>query len=108
MDNEGNAVREYKYEVFGNIIGEIGDTIENPFTYTSREYDDELGMMYNRARVYTPKTGRFLSEDPIRFGSSDINFYRYAFNNPIFYIDPYGEDPGERFTAKQRIRRVDL
>jgi hypothetical protein len=31
--------------------------------------------------------GRFLAEDPIRDG---LNWYAYAGNNPLFYLDPFG------------------
>ena len=34
--------------------------------------------------------GRFLSEDPIGFAGG-INFYGYVGNNPVLYVDPYGE-----------------
>jgi RHS repeat-associated protein len=58
--------------------------------YTGREQDAETGLYYYRARYYDPITGRFLSEDPIRSG---INYYTYAYNNPINYNDPTGECP---------------
>ena len=32
---------------------------------------------------YNPDTGRFLSEDPIRFNGGDANLYRYVGNNSI-------------------------
>lgn len=40
---------------------------------------------------YNPETGRFISEDPIGFGGGDENLYRYVYNNPINFVDPYGE-----------------
>jgi RHS repeat-associated protein len=89
-DSTGSVVHEYKYSVFGKIVEETGDSVENPFTYTSREMDGETGLMYYRARYYCPQTGRFLSEDPIGFTSRDMNFYRYCFNSPIKFLDPLG------------------
>jgi uncharacterized protein RhaS with RHS repeats len=44
---------------------------------------------YYRARYYDPTTGRFLSEDPIRFAGSK-NFYKYVANNPTNAIDLTG------------------
>ena len=38
-------------------------------------------------RYYDPSIGRFVSEDPIRWG---VNWYVYASSNPIRYIDPTG------------------
>jgi len=34
--------------------------------------------------------GRFLSEDPFRFFSGDVNFYGYVFESPINFKDPSG------------------
>jgi RHS repeat-associated protein len=44
---------------------------------------------YNRARYYDPATGRFFSQDPIRFAGG-INFYSYVSNNSVLRIDPSG------------------
>lgn len=45
---------------------------------------------YYRARYYDPGSGRFLTEDPLRFFTGDGNFYLYAAQNPIVLTDPYG------------------
>jgi RHS repeat-associated protein len=42
-----------------------------------------------RARYYDPTTGRFLNEDPIRYGEG-INFYYYVRNSPSTWNDPSG------------------
>ena len=47
---------------------------DNPFQYTGRE-NDSTGFYYYRARYYAPELQRFVSEDPIRFRSGDVNFY---------------------------------
>ena len=31
-----------------------------------------------------------MSEDPIGFNAGDTNHYRYVFNNPLGYSDPFG------------------
>jgi RHS repeat-associated protein len=89
-DSTGSVVHEYKYSVFGKMVEETGDSVENPFTYTSREYDKETGNYFYRARYYNPQIGKFLSEDPIGFYGEDINLFRYARNNPVNWIDPLG------------------
>jgi uncharacterized protein RhaS with RHS repeats len=43
-------------------------------------------LYYLRARYYDPESGRFLSQDPIRFP----NRYAYAQNNPVLFTDPSG------------------
>jgi len=45
--------------------------------------------MYYRARSYDSQTGRFVSEDPIRFGGG-VNWYDYAGGSPVNWIDPFG------------------
>ena len=86
----GSVVHEYKYSVFGKIVSESGDHVENPFTYTSRELDKETGNYYYRERYYNSQIGRFISEDPIAFSGGDVNLYRYCLNDPTNYYDPFG------------------
>ena len=101
---EGTVVQRYVYDSFGGITiyddngnqitADSGKYLENPFTYTGREYDPETGLYYYRARYYNPETGRFISEDPIGFGGGDLNLYRYVNNNPLNYVDPFGRAVG--------------
>jgi len=78
----------YEYDAFGNEkVSDINDT--NPFRYCGEYFDGETGLIYLRARYYDPSVGRFISEDPVRAGT---NWYIYANNNPIMFIDPMGED----------------
>ncbi|MGM0600365.1 MAG: RHS repeat-associated core domain-containing protein, partial [Candidatus Rifleibacteriota bacterium] len=46
--------------------------------------------------------GRFTSKDPIGFNGGN-NLYRYANNNPLIYVDPYGNIAGvlTYFTVKE-------
>jgi len=48
-----------------------------------------------RARYYDPTSGRFLSEDPIRF-TGGAQFYRYALNAPTNHRYPTDLKPGGR------------
>ncbi len=43
-----------------------------------------------RARWLAVGTGRWLSEDPLRFGADDFNLYRYVGNEPVARRDPSG------------------
>jgi RHS repeat-associated protein len=66
------------------------DGIPNPYTFTGREFGLDTGLYYYRARYYDPHLGRFLQEDPIGF-IGEMNLYTYVLNNPVNYIDPYGQ-----------------
>ena len=85
----GSFAQTYTFDSFGKQTASSG-SITNPFQYTARESDAETGVYYYRARYYGPQTGRFISEDPIRFGSGDGNFYDYVGNDPTRYTDPTG------------------
>jgi len=91
-DSTGATAKSYAYDAYGNIVDQTG-TIEQPYTYTGREFDAESGLYYYRARYYDPATGRFLQKDPIGLRGG-INLYRYVGGNPIRFRDPYGlENP---------------
>jgi RHS repeat-associated protein len=47
------------------------------------------GFVYLRNRWYDPKTGRFLTQDPIGLAGG-VNLYAYAGNNPVIFSDPFG------------------
>jgi RHS repeat-associated protein len=88
LTNSGQTVvQNYGYDGFGNLTQ--APTVQNPYTYTGREWDQETGLYYYRARYYDPKAGRFLQEDPIGLAGG-INLYAYVFNNPLRWTDPTG------------------
>jgi len=89
-DGTGAVAQSYAYDAYGTIIQQTG-TVENPYTYTGREFDAESGLYYYRARHYDPRTGRFLQKDPIGLAGG-INPYTYVLNNPLKFIDPTGLD----------------
>jgi len=90
-NSTGSLENTYMYDSFGKLTASAG-AFANPFQYTGREVDQETSIYYYRARYYDQQTGRFVSEDPIRFLGGD-NFYRYAWNNPVDYGDPLGLCP---------------
>jgi RHS repeat-associated protein len=85
-DGTGSAVSAYTRDSFGKAVS-TADTLGNRFRHTGREWDEETGLYYYRARYYDPSTGRFLSVDPIL---SEVNFHAYVTNNPATFIDPFG------------------
>ena len=81
----------YTYDSFGNTTNSSVN-VTNPFRFTGRDFDSETGLYYYRARYYAPPTGRFVSEDPIRFWGG-INFYPYVADSPVDFRDPSGQFP---------------
>jgi RHS repeat-associated protein len=84
----GALTQTYTFDSFGNQTASNG-SLTNPFQYVGREFDSETTLYFMRARYFDPKTGRFLSEDPIGFNGGN-NFYAYVENDPADQSDPFG------------------
>jgi len=117
VDNNGIERRHAAFDSFGNLesiqyydgAGELiegtqpwshSDAAQSPFLYTGRYFDRDTGLQNNTNRWYDPKTGRWMSEDPIGFDAGDPNLYRYVGNSPVNYTDPTGlASPGPGYGA---------
>lgn len=86
----GQIVDHLEYDSFGNVLSETNSALGDRFRFTAREFDAETGLYYYRARYFDPRTGRFISEDPLSFAAGDPNLYRYVANNPLQFVDPIG------------------
>jgi RHS repeat-associated protein len=89
-DDDGNVIRTYDYDPYGNQLQDEDANDANPYRYCGEYYDIESGYTYLRARYYDSSIGRFVSEDPVLDGN---NWYNYCNNNPMSYIDPSGQVP---------------
>jgi RHS repeat-associated protein len=85
-NGSGDITLTRRYDPFGKLLQ--GES-EGGYAFTGREWDAETGLYYYRARFYEPVSGRFISADPIGFGSG-VNLYAYVVNNPLVFIDPTG------------------
>jgi RHS repeat-associated protein len=85
----GAVVWSADYTSFGETEVEISSSIVNNLRFIGQFYDEETGLHYNYFRFYDPKTGRYLTPDPIGL-SGGLNLYAYVLNDPINAIDPFG------------------
>jgi RHS repeat-associated protein len=92
-DGTGTEAGTAQYDAFGTVRSQTG--VQLPFGFTGEQRDAESGLIYLRARFYDPKTGRFLTRDPVR-GSvtrpASQHSYVYANNNPLRWSDPSGRE----------------
>jgi RHS repeat-associated protein len=65
-------------------------TTDIVFGYTGKYFDETTGLQNSWNRWYSPKMGRFISQDPIGFAAGDANLYRYVGNKPTTHTDPSG------------------
>ena len=101
-DTTGNRVELQSY----NAFGVPSDGTGQPFKYTGRRWDDEVGLYYYRARYYHPTLGRFLQTDPVGY-ADNMNMYAYVGNDPINSRDPSGMVAAAGTTVSKRCSRCD-
>ncbi len=94
-DATGTAVWSAQYAPFGqatinsDVDGDGTEVICN-LRFPGQYFDAESGLHYNWHRYYEPRSGRYITLDPIGLAGGDVNFYRYVGGNPINRIDPTG------------------
>lgn len=117
-DSAGNLNHSYTYDAFGNQLSSEGAT-ENNCQFQTKEVSGKSGLVYFGARYYDPRTGRWISKDPLTWGPDDprmflnksdpiyelkkeyilyegllkpqnLNRYVYCNNDPVNWIDPWG------------------
>ena len=90
VSSAGSVLDHVVYDSFGNITTETNSSNGDRFKFAGMEYDSVAAQDYDRARNFSPSTGRFTSPDPLGFVGADNNLYRYAKDEPTLYVDPTG------------------
>lgn len=93
-DINGNITDTFTYDTYGNLISRTGTSVVI-FLYNGRDgvVTDDNGLIYMRARYYSPELRRFINADIIAGEISNavtLNRYAYANGNPVSNIDPFG------------------
>jgi RHS repeat-associated protein len=88
-DDTNMLVWDADYKPFGEAEINTKSEVVNNFRFPGQYYDKETGLHYNYLRYYNPKTGRYLTPDPIGF-IGGINLYLYVNGNPVNAIDLLG------------------
>ena len=89
INREGNAVWRAEYDEWGNQQMEDNpENLQQLIRLPGQQYDQEMGLYYNRYRYYDAMQRRYITQDPIGL-EGGWNQYQYPLN-PIALIDPLG------------------
>jgi RHS repeat-associated protein len=92
-DSAQRVVWRHEGEAFGASVPNEdpdgdGQRVTINLRFPGQYYDAETGLHYNWNRYYDPKTGRYITSDPIGLDGGQ-NTYVYT-NNPLLEVDPEG------------------
>jgi RHS repeat-associated protein len=86
-----SLVARYEYDPYGNaIVAEGPYATANPYRFSTKQWDGNIGLSYWGYRYYSPTTGRWLSRDPIE-ETDGYDLYAYVANDPENMRDPTGQ-----------------
>lgn len=86
-DESENLVWKSGYTAFGILACEVSNLIDFDGLYTGCDYDPETGLTYHWNRWRSEEGNSWLSED---FARDGLNWYGYAGQNPVNFIDVIG------------------
>jgi RHS repeat-associated protein len=92
-NGSGEVTYAASYTPYGEVLSNAGMGATS-FGFTGEQVDDATGMMYLRARYYSPYLNQFIQPDTIVPDPripADWNEYTYARDNPVNYTDPSGK-----------------
>ncbi|MDI4498970.1 hypothetical protein E6P70_10170 [Moraxella nonliquefaciens] len=92
LDDNNELVWQLTPTDFGGVVNKelqdkTGYTLN--LRFTGQYFDKETGLYYNHHRYYDPKTGRYITPDPLGLAGGN-NLYTYVNNSPVHYNDPVG------------------
>jgi RHS repeat-associated protein len=91
VQRDGTWRASASFNPYGDLVAIDSSSAKPPIWYawTGREFDEETGWYYHRARYYSPLIRRFVQEDPIGYGGG-TNLYAYVEGQALEASDPSG------------------
>lgn len=92
-DQNGAVAETHDFFPFGEESSSLPPSSDQ-YLFTGKPRDSETGLDFFGARYYSSSIGRFQSVDlgnPIPNNPQTWNKYTYCMNNPLKFVDPWGE-----------------
>jgi RHS repeat-associated protein len=94
VDIGGNVQNLFAYDAYGTLIASNASP-QTLYLYGGQQFDQNLGLYYNRARYLSTGLGRFWTADTTDGNNEDplsLHKYLYAEDDPVDGSDPSGND----------------
>jgi RHS repeat-associated protein len=88
----GEVSAHYEYDVFGKVVATTsvtGATWSIPYGFSTKPWETVSELVYYGYRYYSPKLGRWMSEDPVGTRGS-LNLNSQVGNSPVNFVDVLG------------------
>ena len=111
----GTVTDTFEYDAYGKLKSRTGTT-KTPFLYNGRDgviTEDDTGLIYMRARYYSPTLRRFVNADKVHGDITNaltLNRYSFVNGNPAVNVDPLGlsVERGGSYGQRQDVFRTCL
>ncbi len=99
MGQTGTVEQVNHYYAFGGLMRESTSPGLQPYKYGGKELDRYAGLdAYDfGARSFFADRMQWSTMDPLCEKYYDVSPYAYCFDNPVYFFDLKGEDPGDFF-----------
>lgn len=89
LNSSQTEAARYLYDTFGMPQAKNG-SLDQPMRFSTKYFEEKIGLSYYGYRFYAPPIGRWLNRDPLQ-ESGGINLYGFVEGDPVNFIDPNGQ-----------------
>jgi RHS repeat-associated protein len=108
IDGSGAVTYAASYTPYGEALSSVGEGA-SVYGFTGEQTDDVTGMVYLRARYYTPTMARFMTRDTWGGDKKEpmsYNGWLYVYANPVNLTDPSGMFPNGDESGNEAARFI--
>ena len=78
LGSKGEIIWDCILDIYGDVLELRGERNFIPFRFQGQYEDGETGLYYNHFRYYSPDTGSYICQDPIRLAGNNPTMYGYV------------------------------